>query len=162
MFYYDFIESLGNFIDYCILSRDSVSNDEECPDVRINAWFGPSGTVSPLHFDPNFNILCQVIGTKYVRIYSPEFSEFLYPYESNSMLCNTSQIADIKDSRTHQRFPKFSKAPYWECIINGKGSTILFCFHFSLRVEGEALLIPPKFWHYVESLSISFSVSFWW
>lgn len=28
--------------------------------------------------------------------------------------------------------------------------------------EGEMLYIPPKWWHYVRSLTTSFSVSFWW
>lgn len=28
--------------------------------------------------------------------------------------------------------------------------------------EGEMLYIPPKWWHYVRSLTMSFSVSFWW
>lgn len=28
--------------------------------------------------------------------------------------------------------------------------------------EGQMLYIPPKWWHYVQSLSPSFSVSFWW
>lgn len=27
---------------------------------------------------------------------------------------------------------------------------------------GQMLFIPPGWWHYVKSLSVSFSVSFWW
>jgi lysine-specific demethylase 8 len=43
-------------------------------------------------------------------------------------------------------FPLFSDAPYTECILEA----------------GEMLYIPPRCWHYVRSLSVSFSVSFWW
>lgn len=29
-------------------------------DVDISVYFGPSGTISPLHFDPKHNLLAQV------------------------------------------------------------------------------------------------------
>ena len=35
---------------------------------------------------------------------------------------------------------------YWECVLG----------------PGDTLVIPIGWWHYVRSLSISFSVSFWW
>lgn len=48
--------------DYCSLLLD----DESDTSVATNAWFGPAGTVSPLHNDPFHNLLAQVVGSKRV------------------------------------------------------------------------------------------------
>jgi len=44
------------------------------------------------------------------------------------------------------KFPDFEHAKFIDCILE----------------EGQMLYIPPKWWHYVQSLTPSFSVSFWW
>jgi hypothetical protein len=43
--------------DYChyLSEKDKIEEN-----IDINAWFGPANTVTPLHFDPKHNFLCQV------------------------------------------------------------------------------------------------------
>ncbi|XP_037766523.1 bifunctional peptidase and arginyl-hydroxylase JMJD5 isoform X1 [Chelonia mydas] len=128
--------------DICIPDYCSLGEGEE-DDITINAWFGPEGTISPLHQDPQQNLLVQVIGRKYIRLYSPQESENLYPHETQ-ILHNTSQV-DVEDPDL-VKFPKFERAAFQACILT----------------PGQVLFIPVKYWHYVRSLDVSFSVSFWW
>lgn len=123
--------------DYCCLGEEDEDH------ITVNAWFGPEGTVSPLHQDPQQNFLAQVVGSKYIRLYSPEDTDKLYPHQS-SLLHNTSQV-DVENPDT-ERFPGFAKAPYLECLLQ----------------PGDVLYIPVQHWHYIRSLELSFSVSFWW
>ncbi|XP_069991586.1 bifunctional peptidase and arginyl-hydroxylase JMJD5 isoform X2 [Penaeus vannamei] len=119
--------------DYCHLGEE---------EPRLHAWLGPRGTVSPLHHDPDHNILVQVLGYKYIRLYAEDQSPLLYPHP-DPLLSNTSQ-AEIEGPQAD--WPLLQQAQYHDLIL----------------APGESLYIPPRYWHYVRSLSTSFSVSFWW
>jgi len=122
--------------DYCY-----TGDSEQEPD--INVWIGPAGTVSPAHTDKKHNVLCQVVGYKYVALFYPDQNESMYP-DPNPMFHNTSQL-DL-DNPDSEQFPGVSKLQGYHTILG----------------PGEMLYIPPLVWHYVRSLEQSFSVSFWW
>jgi hypothetical protein len=93
---------------------------------------------------PNFfKFWLQVIGKKYVRLYHEKYSGNLYAQES-TILQNTSKIDPENLDET--KFPLSVDVPFWEGVLS----------------EGQMLYIPPKCWHYIRSLTLSFSVSFWW
>lgn len=83
--------------EYCYVEPKPSQWYSEPPDVIQHAWFGPKGTVSPLHQDPYHNLLAQVVGRKYIRLYAPTQSKALYPYDG--MMSNTSQVSHMKRER---------------------------------------------------------------
>lgn len=139
---------------------DKSKNRPKLDMPNINAWFGPANTITPLHTDGYHNLLCQVVGQKYVRLYSPDCTEALCPRqeEAGVDMSNTSKIdigvmegwdAPEDEGEGHDAVPEWAEVTgldYKEYILQ----------------PGEMLLIPMGWWHYVRSLSVSFSVSFWW
>lgn len=136
--------------------------------IHQNIWFG-GRTVSPLHHDPYHNILCQVHGTKYIRLYAPRYSDRLFPRSAEETaphvasaqrsvekpytidMSNNSRL-DIyamelsPDEDWEETWPGIGSVPFLECVLEA----------------GQALYIPVGWWHYVRSCSAGISVSFWW
>ncbi|MEW5311932.1 MAG: hypothetical protein WDW38_003606 [Sanguina aurantia] len=122
--------------EYCCLGEGQMQ--------ATNAWLGPPGTVTPLHHDPHHNLLAQVVGHKYIRLYAPSCSAQLHPYGSG-LTTNSSQI-DLDAPVSGQLYPGFADLCHLDVMLS----------------PGQMLYIPPGWWHYVKACSISFSVSFWW
>lgn len=84
------------------------------------------------------------ISTFYLLSRLKQYMAFL-----DATLCNMFLLCASKvdlDNPDYMKFPLAENLPFLDCILE----------------EGEMLYIPPKWWHYVRSLSLSFSVSFWW
>ena len=46
--------------------------------THVNVWLGTGGTRTPLHFDSYDNLFVQLVGAKYIRIYSTSETGRLY------------------------------------------------------------------------------------
>lgn len=104
---------------------------------RVFFWFGPAGTVTPLHHDVSNILLVQVRGTKRVTLVPALESHLVY----NDVAVYSQVDAEAPDTRQHPRFT---------------GATRLTV---DLR-ETEALFIPVGWWHHVRSLDMCISLSF--
>jgi hypothetical protein len=103
---------------------------------RVFFWFGPKGTITPIHHDPMNVILCQVSGKKRIKLWAPSQTPFLYNFVG--VFCEV----DV-DKPDLQRYPLFALARPLEFVIE----------------PGEVLFIPVGWWHYVKALDLSISVS---
>ncbi|KAK1708352.1 hypothetical protein BDP67DRAFT_410964 [Colletotrichum lupini] len=149
--------------DHCFTSPpahpfNKAADKPELDLPLVNAWFGPAGTITPLHTDGYHNLLCQVVGEKYVRLYAPRDSEALCPRGGRGVkkvdMSNTSafDVGAVEgwdpdaEGRDPMELEEFRGLRYWDCVLG----------------PGEVLYVPIGWWHYVRSLSVSFSVSLWW
>jgi hypothetical protein len=100
-------------------------------------WFGPAGTVTPLHHDRISLLFCQVAGVKRFLIFSPLETPFLYN--------DIGVYSKADPANPNVRFyPQYRKAHPIELIVQ----------------PGESLFIPAGWWHRVEAESTSMSISF--
>lgn len=161
-------------------SADLGENQDTSFPVQTNIWFGPAWTISPLHHDPYHNILCQVVGKKYIRLYSPHHSHLLHPRSSNE---TAPHLGHSRSGSTHSnRSESSAKADPATINMSNTSSIDIAAMELSPMEDwdevypgiskvpylecvleaGEALYIPVGWWHYVRSCSTGISVSFWW
>ena len=100
-------------------------------------WFGPAGTVTPLHHDTMNILVAQITGRKRFTLISPEQTPLIY----NHVGVYSAVDCEAPDLQRHPLFSNVSK----------------------LVVElapGEMLFIPVGWWHHVRALQMAINVSY--
>jgi hypothetical protein len=104
---------------------------------RTFLWFGPGGTVTPLHHDTSNILFAQVYGRKKFTLISPNQTPLVY-----------NEIGVFSEVDCGQpnldKFPAFQNVRKLDLLLK----------------PGQVLFIPVGWWHYVRALDISISVSF--
>lgn len=118
------------------------------PDVVPNFWLGNALTV-PVHHDHPYNLACVVAGRRRFTLFAPEQVGNLYI----GPLQHTPSGAPI--SVVHPRSPDFERYPrYREALASAWVAEM---------GPGDALYIPPLWFHQVEALEpVNLLVNYWW
>ena len=118
------------------------------PGVVPNFWLGNALTV-PVHHDHPFNLACVVAGRRRFTLFPPEQVGNLYigPLE------HTPSGAPI--SVVHPKAPDLDRYPrYREALAASRVAEL---------GPGDALYIPPLWYHQVEALAeVNLLVNYWW
>lgn len=105
--------------------------------ARSSFWFGPAGTVTPLHHDTLMLLHTQVVGRKRWRFISPMETPNLYNF------ARVYSPIDL-DRPDLARFPRFRDVRVLEVVAE----------------PGDTVFLPLGWWHQVTALDVSLSFSY--
>jgi lysine-specific demethylase 8 len=116
----------------------------------VNIWIGTSGTRTAIHRDPYLNLLCQVAGYKYVRVYDDAQTPYMHAMDTDTLRAGNANTftrcpADPESEESLREYPLLRRAAFVERVLG----------------PGDVLFIPEGHWHYVRSLTTSVSINFW-
>lgn len=152
----DMVKSAGETNDFYLTANDSEKGNRPLldalqPDMQPtlpyldgNAqnstgflWFGPAGTITPLHHDLTNNLMVQVVGSKRVKlinaIQQPRLANYLHCYSEIDL-----------NNIDYERFPDFKNVNIIDVTLKA----------------GETLFIPIGWWHHVTGLEVSMTFTF--
>ncbi len=128
-------DSLAGLWNDIVLFPDYLRTDD--PGNRGFFWFGPAGTVTPLHHDLTNNFMAQVVGRKLVKLIAP----YELPYVYNFRHCFSRVDPANPDL---EKYPQFRNCRVIDVILN----------------PGEVLFLPIGWWHAVYGMDISITMTF--
>jgi hypothetical protein len=117
-------------------------------DVEPRAWIG-SAVVTPAHFDESHNIAVCVAGRRRFTVFPPEQVTNLYigPID-HAPAGRPISVVDFANP-DFDRFPRFRDA-----LVHAQVADL---------EPGDAIYMPPLWWHHVESTArVNMLVNYWW
>ena len=116
--------------------------------VAPRIWLG-NAVVTPAHFDESSNVACVVAGSRRFTLFPPEQVRNLYVGPIGYAPTGTPISLVEFANPDYERFPKFREA--------------LEAAQVAELSPGDAIYIPPLWWHHVESLDrCNMLVNYWW
>ena len=117
-------------------------------DVMPRIWLG-NAVVTPAHFDESSNIACVVAGKRRFTLLPPEQVTNLYIGPLDYAPTGTPiSLVSFRDP-DFEKFPRFREAQAASLVADLE--------------PGDAIYIPPLWWHHVESLAkYNILVNYWW
>ena len=115
---------------------DPALFDIEHLDGGTTLWFGPAGTITPLHHDSTNILFCQIYGKKRVMLISPFETALL---DSARGFYSAYNLEDP------------------DALVELRSTDM--AIHEVELAPGEALFIPAGWWHHIKALSVSITFS---
>ena len=115
---------------------DIIDTDDDRRGV-VKLWFGPKGTVTPLHYDEHSILFCQIYGRKHFKLIPPFDTPKLYVRQHFYSAVDPAQ-PDVR------RYPAFLQANVVDVFLE----------------PGDILFLPVGWWHWAKAQDISISATF--
>ena len=153
--YVDLVQSVGMTNDFYMVANNRsletsglrvlLDGIDFCEDILDSGhargktffWFGPAGTITPLHHDTMNILLAQVMGRKLVTL--------IPSFETHLVYNHLGVYSEVDcESPDYERYPLFRDVSRMEVLLE----------------PGEVLFVPVGWWHHVRSLDVSVGLSF--
>ena len=144
-----------------------LKNDLPTPDLvtqagkgdiyDMNIWMGVAPTYTPLHRDPNPNLLVQLVGQKIVRLLAPEDGQKVFTVVQES-IGRTASATFRGEEMMKGEEKALLEARVWADNSNQLGIADPAGFEVRLG-RGDGLYIPRGWWHSVKGIGSGMTAS---
>lgn len=114
-----------------------IINVEDHGPGTVKLWFGPKGTVTPLHYDEHSILFAQIYGRKRFKL--------IPSFDLPKVYCRDRFYSSVDPENVdEERYPLFLQASVSEVTVE----------------PGDLLFLPVGWWHWAKSVDVSISATF--